>query len=304
MEPLACKEQLIALFYLTDEFCKDYLPGWYKLLLRSGAISRRRPSRLSVPEILTIFIHFHQSGYRTFKWYYEKYVLGDTYMHSCFPEAVSYNQFLELARANLIPLAHFLLFLISQSEKTGIYFVDSTSLEVCSNLRINRHKTFADLASRGKTSEGWFFGFKLHLVFNDRGELMAFRITPGHVADNDHDLVDRLTGGLFGKLFGDKGYISNRLFRRLWSRGLKLVTSIRRNMKNTLMSLVDKIFLRKRFIAETINDHLKNNEQIEHSRHRSLAGFLVNLFSGLTAYQLLPKKPSLNLGQKMKQLGC
>jgi hypothetical protein len=259
---------------------------------------------MNVSEILTIIIYFHQSGYRCFKWYYEREVLGDTYMHSCFPGTVSYNQFLELARANLIPLAHFLLFLISQSTKTGIYCIDSTSLEVCSNLRINRHKTFAGLASRGKTSEGWFFGFKLHLIVNDRGELMAVRITPGHVADNDHDLVNRLTGDLFGKLFGDKGYISSRLFKTLWYKGLQLITSIRKNMKNTFMSLIDKIFLRKRFIVETINDHLKNNEQIEHSRHRSLAGFFVNLLSGLTAYQLLPKKPSLNLGQKMKLLGC
>jgi hypothetical protein len=238
-------------------------------------------------------INFHLSGYRTFKWYYEKEVLGCTYTHSCFPKAVSYNQFLELVRANLVPFIHLLAFLMGQSDHTGSYFIDSSSLVVCSNLRINQHKTFAGIATRGKTSEGWFFGFKLHIVVNDRGELMAAKVTTGKVADNDRGVVHSIAKGLTGRLFGDKGYISQELFKRLWKDGLKLVTNIRKNMKNKLIPIMDKIMLRKRFIIETINDHLKNNEQIEHSRHRSLAGFITNLMAGLIAYQMQPKKPRL-----------
>lgn len=288
--------ELIQLFYIIDEFCKSYEKKWRKLLVSCNG-RRIRKSRLTMSEILTIMVNFHLSGYRTFKWYYEKEVLGNTYLHTCFPNAVSYNQFLELTQANLVPLTHLLVFLMGQSEKTGTYFIDSSSIVVCSNLRIRSHKTFDGIASRGKTSEGWFFGFKLHIVVNDKGELMAAKITTGKVTDNNTKIVQALANGLCGRLFGDKGYISQKLFEALWQKGLKLVTGVKRNMKNKLMPLVDKLLLRKRFIIETINDHLKNNEQIEHSRHRSLIGFMANMTAGLIAYQVQPKKPRIRFGR-------
>lgn len=293
--------ELVSLFYLIDEFCKEYEPQWRQSLVESGIVQRRRSSRLSLSEILTITIYFHTSGYRMFKWYYEQAILGRGYgvdagfVSGCFPTAVSYNQFLELMAASLVPLGHCLLWLCSLSERTGIQFIDSTSMVVCSNLRINRHKVFKDTAARGHTSEGWFFGFKLHLVVNDRGELLSLRLTPGNVSDANKTVVTGLTKGLAGKLFGDKGYLSKELFDRLWQQGLQLVTNIRRNMKQRVLPVWDKLMLRKRFIIETINDHLKNNEQIEHSRHRSAANFTVNVLAGLIAYQLQPKKPHIRV---------
>jgi len=295
--------ELVTLFYIIDEFCKGYERKWQKLLkanlLSSGKPTHSHASRLKMAEILTIAVNFHLSGYRMFKWYYTKEVLGKTYTHSCFPKAVSYNQFLELIRANLIPLVHLLIFLMNGSEKTGTYFIDSTSLVVCSNHRTSQHKTFKGIATMGKTSEGWFFGFKLHIVTNDKGELMAAKVTTGNVADSNMEVVGMLARNLEGKLFADRGYVSGKLFDLLWEKGLKLVTDIKKNMKNKLMPLIDKLLLRKRFIIETINDHLKNNEQIEHSRHRSLSGFMTNLISGLIAYQVQPKKPSLHLREKL-----
>jgi len=108
-------------------------------------------------------------------------------------------------------------------------------------------------------------------------------------------VIEPISKNLFGKMFGDKGYISTRLFDWLFSNGIQLVTNIKNNMKNQLMTMPDKILLRKRSLIETVNDELKNICQIEHSRHRSPANFLVNLTSGLVAYNFLPKKPKLNI---------
>ena len=147
---------------------------------------------------------------------------------------------------------------------------------------------------------GWFYGFKLHLVINEQGELLAVQLTPGNV--DDRAPVSKLTKGILGKLFGDKGYISSKLFAELWNRGLQLVTHICRNMHNKLMPLMDKILLRKRSLIETVNDQLKNIAQIEHTRHRSVTNFLVNLVSGLISYTFQPKKPSLRLSNQEQTL--
>src|SRR5262249_13958965 len=162
----------------------------------------------------------------------------------------------------------------------------STPLAVCDNHRIATHKVFAGIAARGKTSMGWFLGFTLHLIVNDEGELLAFRVTPGNV--DDRCPVAYLTAGLGGQLFGDRGYISQALHDRLLDQGLALLTKIRQNMKNRLVCLWDKLLLRKRALIETINNQLKNISQIEHTRHRSVTRFMVNLVAGLVAYSHRP----------------
>jgi transposase len=281
--------ELVALFYLIDEFCKEFEPQWRAERMRSGLLQRNRSYRLSLSEILTITVHFHQSGYRNFKHYYQDYVCRQ--LRSDFPGLVSYTRFLELMSETTIPMFALMMSLLA---KPGIAnYIDSTKVVVCHNRRIRRNKVFKGLAARGKSSMGWFYGFKLHLIVNDQGEIVAFLITPGNVADNDVQAVTRLAESLVGKLFGDRGYISQKLFTALWERGIQLITGIRKNMKNKLLPLMDKIMLRGRSIIETINDQLKNIEQIEHTRHRSPINFGVNLVAGLVAYQLQPKKPSL-----------
>ena len=140
---------------------------------------------------------------------------------------------------------------------------------------------------------GWFYGFKLHFVINDKGEIVSFSLTRGNI--DDRRPLPKLVRRLFGKLFGDRGYISKDLVTMLKALGVTLITSVKSNMKNKLMPYLDKILLRKRFLIETINDQLKNEMQIEHTRHRSPINFLVNLVSGLIAYTLKPKKPSLKI---------
>ena len=278
------------IFCDTDDFYKNFWSIWRCRLLGDRKESSSRS--LSMSEIMTIVIFFHLSGFRKFKDYYTKHVC--IHLRKEFPDLVSYNRFVELMQGCLFPLMAYLK--ISRMGKvTGISFIDSTDITVCDNRRIHNHKVFESIAQRGKSSMGWFYGFKLHLVVNDKGELLSFTITPGNVSDINPNVIDILTKNLFGQLFGDRGYISSNLFQSLLDNGIQLVTKVRKNMKNKLMPLVDKILLRKRALIETINDELKNMCQIEHTRHRSIANFMVNLISGLTAYTYFPKKPSLHL---------
>jgi hypothetical protein len=181
-----------------------------------------------------------------------------------------------------------------------VSFIDSTPLRVCHNRRIQRHKVFAGIAKRGQTSTGWFFGLKLHLVVSDTGEVLAFTLTAGNV--DDRQPVPLLGKRLLGKLFGDKGYLSQALFEQLWQRGVQLITKLRRNMKNRLIALNDRLLLRQRAIIETINDQLKNVSQIEHSRHRSPRNAVLNVIAGLIAYTFQDKKPSLHFTTKEARL--
>ncbi len=238
---------------------------------------------------MTLLILFHMSHYRHFNAFYIEHV--QPYLKADFPHLVSYNRIITLKKRAIIPLC---TFLSSRKEKSqGIAFIDSTKIAVCHNLRIPRNKVFKGVAQRGKTSMGWFYGFKLHLVINDCGELLSVKLTPGNT--DDRHPVKELVKGLTGHLYGDKGYLSQALSDELEAEGITLITSVRRNMKAKFLSLWDKIMLRKRFLIETVNDQLKNISQIEHSRHRSIVGFLLEVVSGLIAYTFQPKKPSLNL---------
>jgi len=285
-------ESLVELFCHVDDFCQVFMPALEDHLLASGVIQRRRSRSLCISEVMTILIHFHQSHYRDFKAYYCEHV--QIHLGREFPGLVSYPRFIEFIPSVLIPLCAYLRSRCF-GECTGISFIDSTPLVVCHNLRIKQHKVFAGLAQRGKSSTGWFFGFKLHLVINDRGELLNIALTPGNV--DDRKPVPKLVKKLFGKLFGDKGYLSQPLFELLVETfNIQLITKLRSNMKNKLLPLADRLLLRKRSIVETIIDQLKNISQIEHSRHRSPVNFLVNVLCGLIAYCHQPKKPSLGRG--------
>jgi hypothetical protein len=286
---------LVEIFCEIDDFCKYFEDEWKNNLLSSGATKRVRKSTLSMSEVMTIVVYFHTSGYRNFKCYYKHYVLE--HLRWAFPRLVSYSRFVELMQGVLIPLCSFLH--TRKGKVTGISFVDSMVLSVCHNRRIHSHRVFQGLAKRGKNSVGWFYGFKLHIIINDLGELLGFRLTPGNT--DDRKPVPKLARELWGKLFGDKGYISEELFKELFFSGVTLITKIKKNMKNKLMHVMDKILLRKRSLIECVNDQLKNISQVEHSRHRSVHNFMVNIVTALIAYTYQPKKPSLRIsfGEKL-----
>jgi hypothetical protein len=291
---------IVALFYDLDKFAIAFEQQWKRHLLPDGKRHRQRQSRMHLSEIMTILILFHASNYRTFKHFYLDHVCK----HLCgeFPQLLSYNRFVERIPQAFAALVCYLN--TRMAPCGGISFIDSTALRVCHNLRISIHRTMASLAQRGKTSTGWFFGFKLHLITNDRGELLNVCFTAGNV--DDRKPVEALAQNLFGKLFGDKGYISKKLFERLFLRGVRLITRLKGNMKNGLMPLMDKLLLRKRAIIETIIDQLKNISQIEHSRHRSVVNYFADIVTGLIAYTYREKLPSLNLepAEQMLLHGC
>ena len=291
---------ILSNFDLTQLFCDvdDFLQAWQHHLQQTPQLSTGEEmpvyrSRLSLSEVLTIVIAFHGSGYRNFKMFYTRQVLPA--WRAAFPNLVGYTRFVELMPWSIVPLAGFLQTRYGQN--TGLSFVDSTGISVCHPCRARQHRVFSpDWVGWGKNGMGWYYGFKLHLVINDRGELLACKLTAANT--DDRKPVPDMVKGLSGKLFGDRGYISQDLFSQLWEQGLQLVTKCRRNMKQRLVCLQDKLLLRKRALIESVNDQLKNISQIEHSRHRSPFNFLVNLLAGLVAYCYQPKKPSLDLDQK------
>ena len=281
---------LTQIFYDVDNFCKDFKQHLDSRSISANvsALLKRKSERMALSDIMTILIYFHHSGYRTFKKYYKE--CGD--LKGAFDGNLSYNRFVELIPQALVPLTIFMN-LCCKNKCTGFGFIDSTKLQVCHNLRIGRNKVFSGIAARGKTSTGWFYGFKLHLIINERGEIVSFMLTPGNVADNNASIVTKLARKCFGKLWGDRGYISKKLFDDLFKKGIKLITRLKKKMKNKIMEMEDKLGLSKRGIIESVNGILKETCQIEHSRHRSPTNFVANLISGLVAYCFLPKKPSL-----------
>lgn len=281
---------VLELFCAVDDFCQTFEPLWHTQCLATGSKQRNRARELALSESMTILILFHQSNYRTFKAFSTEHVCVD--LCGEFPGLVSSTRFVEFFPSALIPLCVYLHSCLGTCSR--ISFVDSTRLAVCHNRRIHQHRVFRELAARGKTSVDWFFGFKLHLVFNDRGELLTFSLTPGNV--DDRKPVPQFAKRLFGKLIGDKGYLSQPLLKQVHEQfGIELITPRRKNMKPSEVGLFDKLLIRKRAIVETIIDQLKNISQIEHTRHRSPITFLVNLVCGLIAYCHQPKKPSLQM---------
>lgn len=277
------------LFVQVDDFCQQFIPAWQKLLISHGVKHRRRESRLSMSEMMTIIILFQYSRYRDFKAFYLQHVC--THLSAEFPQRLSYSRFVKLMPSVLIPLCAYLQSLKSDSK--GIAFIDSTPIAVCHSKRISQHKVFAGLAGLGRSTKGFFLGFKLHLICNHLGEMVDCRITPGNT--DDRKPVPDMTKLLLGKLFGDKGYLSQALFDELFARGLQLVTGIRSNMKNKLIPLFDKLLLKKRAVIESVNNQLKNVFQLEHTRHRSPWNGFINILAALIAYVHYPNKPALNL---------
>lgn len=285
--------EITEIFYLCDDFSKEFDKSFKKHILQSdnGKKTRNKPGKLSHSEVMTILISFHLGGYRNLKHYYLFYV--SQHLNKEFPKLVSYNRFVELQQQVAFPLVLFLK-LCRMGECTGISFVDSTTLKACHIKREKQNKVFSGIATKGKSTTGWFFGFKLHIIINDKGEILSFVITQGNVDDREPLNSESFIKSVFGKLYADRGYISQTLRDILFVDGIHLVTKLRNNMKGGEIPLQDKINLRKRAVIESVNYELKNICQIEHTRHRSFTNFITNLIAGLLAYSFLPKKPSIN----------
>ena len=274
------------LFCFVDDFCMGFEP-WYRLqLLSDGSKKRNRSGHLSLSEVLTILLAYHQSGMACFKFFYMALLQIKDIL---FPRLVHYARFVKLIGYAFPALVCLLKSLMG--EATEYNFIDSTPEPVCHTRRERRHKVFKGMAAKGKTSTGWFFGFKLHMIFNTRGELVRLVVTPGNT--DDRSPVREMVKGLTTKLIGDKGYISKKLFEDLFKGGVQLITRIKKNMKNCLMDTTDKLMLMRRSFIETIFSSLKSVGTLIHTRHRSPVNAFAHLISGLINYQLRTDKPSL-----------
>jgi hypothetical protein len=287
------RDKIIEIFFATDNFCNEFKNEFSKLSthpISGSKKSRNRATSLCDSEVITLLISFHNGQFRNFKHFYVNYVC--VHLKNDFPDLVSYNRFIELSHRHALVFMLFIQY-ARKGACTGISFIDSTILRVCHNKRIKRNKVFKSVAEVGKSTMGWFFGFKLHLIINDKGEILSFYLTKGNTDDRDIKTITAMTKEIFGKLFGDKGYISKALSDLLFGNDIQLITQVRRNMKKKALSNEEKILLRKRSVIETVNDELKNICQIEHTRHRSISGFLLNVMGAIAAYSFFPKKPSI-----------
>ena len=278
-------EELLAIFCGVDDFCRDYEEYCqHHLLMDKSQIVPK--TSMSLSEIMRIVIYVHLSNQTTFKWYYIKFV--GTVLRPYFPKQVSYNRFVEIMKMSIAPLTLYLM-KYRVGKCTGINFMDSTTLDVCDTHRISFHKVFNGLAQHGKTSMGWFYGFELHLVINDMGEILSVCLTSVNVDDRDWEVIYRLTKELYRK------FICRQKICVSFEQNIQLITRLKSNMKNKLVDFSERLLLRKRAVIESVNDFLKNICQIEHSRHRSVDNFFVNLLAVLVAYSFIPKKSSLNI---------
>jgi hypothetical protein len=279
--------QYTTIFAIVDDFCKAY-EDWISHKLLTTGKQRNRKGKLSLSESLSIMIFYHFSQFKNLKVYYQYFVSNDRW----FKNPPCYDRFIQIIPSLFLPLiimTHYL-----SGKKTGVYYVDSTHFSVCKNIRILSHKTFKSLAERGHSSIDWFYGFKLHMIINDKSEIVAIKITKGNVDDRKAFEEMAIKKDLKGKCYADKGYISRDLFAKLYNKGLTLITGIKRNMKNYLMPILDKLFLRKRFIIETIFGYIKEHFNLRPNKHRSPINFFASLLAALIAYQIKPNKPKIS----------
>ena len=235
---------IITLFCEIDDFFLAY-EKWVStqcLPETTPLETRGRPRRLHPSEVTTILIAFQQSNYRTFKHFYLKHVC--VYWRAEFPHLVSYSRFVQLQKEVLTVLTFYLSTHLGTC--SGISFVDSTRLRVCDNRRISSHRVFVSEAGCSKTSMGWFYGFKLHLVINEQGEILDVELTPGNT--DDRRPLPKFAEGLHGNLYADRGYISKDLREQLRAQGINLVYKVRKNMKPLDLSVSDEVLLRKRML--------------------------------------------------------
>ena len=282
-------DSLTELFCLREDCCRRFEPAWPRHELTSGARKRRRSNVLSLSEVMTLMVLFHQLRFRQFKRFYLDY--GCRYRRPAFPTLPSYPRCVALLPRGARPLAAVCEALKGSCD--GISIVDATPLAVCDHRRITRHRVFRNIAARGQTSMGWFDGFKLHTLINSRGELLRLKLTAGNV--DDRKLLPHRCRGLFGYLLADKGYLAQRLTQALAERNSHLITTRRKNMKPAPRTAFEKARRRRRCLLETVCAELKHLCQIEPTRHRSVGNFRVNLMAGLVAYCWADNKPTLQL---------
>jgi hypothetical protein len=284
--------KVIQIFCELDDFVNavENFVG-HKQIGSSSPQSVHRPA-ISLSEMMCIEVMYHLSGYKCFQYYYQQQVEQGA-LKSYFPAAPGYNRFVQL-KPRMLPVLIMYLNCCRIGQLCGVYYADTTRIIACHNRRIQSNRVFRGKAKRGKSSVGWFYGFKLFLVVNAFGEIINVVFTTGNVADNNTDHLLKLFDKLEGWVFADKGFIVPQKTQELLiQKGLHLITNIRNNMKNKLMNYEQKLLLKKRGMIDSIFDILKSVCDIEHTRHRSPVNAVINVFAGICAYSFLERLPNI-----------
>jgi Transposase DDE domain len=287
---------LTELYTEIDDFCRQFVIALNERLIGNEKIITIDTGGLSLSEVLTILIYYHFSRFDCLKHYYLiKLVNG---FKKEFPKLPSYNRFVErIPEVALLAIAYLQF---KQAKFEGSGYIDATPLRVCHNKRTNSHKVFKLTAKLGKSSMGWFYGFKLHVICDFAGNIVKCRISDG--AANDLKVGAKMMKDLKGKIYGDKGYIGKKEFLQLLDQGLILITGVKKNMKNRLLELWDKILLKKRSLIESVYNIMKNTLHLEHSRHRSSINGGIYYITTLIAYCWKPNKPQIKFTKREMQL--
>lgn len=283
--------KITEIFCNVDEFCQSFSEY---LISSSIGKKTKKVSTMYISEISTIMILYQLSGYKCFKFYYDRVVLHGK-LKSYFPKALSYNRFVELIPRSFIYLTAYMQ-LKGVVSGNGIYYLDSKKIAVCHNRRIHSHKVFKGLAARGHCSVGYFFGFKLFLIINHVGQIVKFRFMRGNAADNNGSFMKEFLKNLKGKVFADKGFINQKIWTELLETGLQVITKLRSNMKNKLMIPIDKLLLSKRGVIESTFNLLMTQCDLEHTRHRSPINAFCSIIAALIAYTNLDHLPTIVYG--------
>ena len=284
----------ITLFCAIDDFFQKFESTYWNFLKQGKKRLRVRSSVLSLSEIVFIAIWYKCSHFNNFKAFFASLRQDNSHLFKSLP---CYQRMIHLIQSHQLAL-HALHFALMKDQQNAYLWVDSTTLPVCKNQRIQRHKSLAKIASRGKSSMGWFYGCKLHLIMNQPGEIVRTALSNGHTADIK--MVEQLVDGLKAKLYADRGYISQELKSKLKNKGIDLITYHRKNMQAVGLSKADEYNLKQRNKIETLFSLLKGQYHLVTTKARSLEGYLAGIYATLCAYQLCHKnKPMIKVSEAL-----
>lgn len=279
-------QRLLQLFCIVDTLVREVL--FHTSSLPESGNTLGRPHNLSISEAVTISLYRFLFPWTDFKHYYG---FVQNYHTKEFPNAPHYDNMLSYQKQLLPFFTKLLGILIAinrsafKNKKVRIMCVDGSPLPVCVNKRIFHHKVMKQVSARGKSTMGWFYGMKLHILVDERGNLLGVTITPGNV--DERTQVKKLVGDITNSLLiADAGYVKELLKQELFEKnGIQFVTGVKRTMKK-LMSCEQHSVLRARQLVETVIGSVKHRLGMTFRLHRSIAGYQVHFVLTLIAYTL------------------
>ena len=272
--------EFTTLFCTIDDFFQKNEAIYWQYLKQENPKVRHRSGVLCLSEIIFIAVWYKNSQIHHFKAFYG---MIKRFYSKLFKALPSYQRMIYLINQYQMVLQALHISLTSNTQ-TACAWVDSTTLPVCKNQRIQRHKSLKQIATRGKSSMGWFYGCKLHVLVDAQGHFIQTQLSHGHISDVK--MLPKLSQGYIGKIFGDRGYISENLKDQLLKQGIELITYHRKNMRPVALSTKDEAMLRQRNKIETIFSLLKQQYNLVSSRHRSISGYFAGIYASLCAYQI------------------